>query len=398
MISPHHLTVVMWTVVAGWAATTVLMLLDFEIRSRRYARASGLVTRLTADRAAGRTLPELTLSQFQALVHQGLPRRVETALAAQVRAHEGDALLLALANGSQRAPIDDRLQALQVLASSRHPEAHAALSAALRSSQPEVAAMALRLLRGLDDERAVEVLAAALAAGAASPSRIAAAIDRMTADRGPYLGPLLRHQSQTVRFWSLLLVGRAGASPWIGDVRRLTTDPSAQVRRAAIEALGRIANPADHGRVLACLADPVPMVRVHAARAAASFAGAMMSRGLARLLSDREWVVRAAARDSLCRMGAAATEAVTRTLWEADPFAANNAAEVLFLTGATRSFIARVLRLPNDRALIRLIDRLIAASGPQISRAVYDQLESHEQVELKRILAGAAAVASGRAS
>jgi len=398
MISPHHLSIVTLTVVTAWSATTILILLDFQLRSRRNARASVMVARLSSDRAAGHSLPDLTRSEFQALVQAGLPRRVETVLAQQVRAHEGDAVLLALADGSKQASLDERLQALQVVASGRHPEAYAALAAAIRSPQIEIAALALRLLRGLNDERAIGVLVDALASGAPSPSRIAAALDRMTvAGRGQHLGSLLKNDSQTVRFWGLLLVGRDGTSQWLDDVRRLMTDASPQVRRAAVEVLGRLAHPDDHGRVLASLADPVPMVRVHAARAAASFAGAAMSHGLVRLLSDREWVVRAAARAGLCRMGTAATEAVTRTLWEGDPFAANNAAEVLFLTGATGTFISRLLKQPNDRPLARLVDRLITASGPQIARAVYDRLEPHEQLELKGILAAPPTVTSDRA-
>ena len=149
--------------------------------------------------------------------------------------------------------------------------------------------------------------------------------------------------------------------------------------------------------MLACLGDPQLMVRVHAARAASAFAVDAMAAGLAGLLSDREWIVRAAARDSLCRMGEVATAAVTRALWEGDPFAANNAAEVLFQTGATATLIDRLLKQPEDVELRRLVERLMTASGPQIARAVYDQLEPDHQTELERILTDALAVVRKRA-
>jgi len=398
MISAAHLTVVMWTVIGAWALTTALVMIEFELRVKRNARASDLAEQLkSTGRGAQTELPEMTRSEFQALSHAGLSARVETALAKQVRSHDGDNLLLTLANGARHGSIEDRIEALHVVTSGRHPEMYAALGAALRAPEPEVAAMALRLLKELNDEAAVAVLVDALAAGVYLPSRIAAAVDRMTVERASYLGPLLQHESQTVRFWALLLCGRTGASQWAADVRRLVTDPAPQVRRAAVEALGRLANPEDHSHVLACLADSQPMVRVHAARAAGSFALDTMATGLARLLSDREWIVRAAARDSLCRMGEVATAAVTRVLWEGDPFAANNAAEVLFQTGATATLIARLLAEPDDMELRRLVERLMTASGPQIARAVYDQLEPDHQTELERVLTDALAVVRKRA-
>jgi HEAT repeat protein len=398
MISAGQLTVVMWTVIAAWVVTTVLVMIEFELRVKRKARASGLVDQLrTAGRGPARPLPEVTRSDFQALADAGLPAPVEKALAQQVRSHDGDDLLLTLANGSRPGSIEDRIEALHVVTSGRHPEMYAALAAALRAPEPEVAAMALRLLKELNGEAAVAVLIDALAAGVYLPSRIAAAIDRMTVERASYLGPLLQHESQTVRFWALLLCGRTGASQWAADVRRLVTDQAPQVRRAAVEAMGRLGNPEDQAHVLACLVDPQPMVRVHAARAASAFTVDAMAAGLAGLLSDREWIVRAAARDSLCRMGEVATAAVTRALWEGDPFAANNAAEVLFQTGATATLIDRLLKQPEDVELRRLVERLMTASGPQIARAVYDQLEPDHQTELERILTDALAVVRKRA-
>ena len=96
-------------------------------------------------------------------------------------------------------------------------------------------------------------------------------------------------------------------------------------------------------------------------------------------------------------MGDVATAAVTRVLWEGDPFAANNAAEVLFQTGATATLIGRLLAEPDDMELRRLVERLMTASGPQIARAVYDQLEPDHQTELERVLSDALAVVRKRA-
>ena len=112
----------------------------------------------------------------------------------------------------------------------------------------------------------------------------------------------------------------------------------------------------------------------------------MTGDGLAKLLSDREWVVRAAARDALRTMGTVATPVVIRTLWQGDRFAANNAAEVLFHTGETLNLVREVISGPDKAERVRLVQHLIAASGPQILRAVNDQLDSGEQVVLQRFI------------
>ena len=395
MIPPHLLTAVMLSVITLWLISVVVILVEFRVRERRVARAAALLERLTADNAlAADGLPVLTGSEFQELVHAGLPQHVTAAVAQELRAHEGDTALLAVASGTRHASTEHRIQAMQVLASGRHPETHTVLGAALRAPDAEIEAAALRLLKELNDEAAVRVLVEALAQGTYAASRIAAALDRMTAERGPLLGDLLKHESATVRFWALLLIGRVGASQWAAGVRALLTDASPMVRRAAVEALGRIGSIEDRHPVIERFFDPSPMVRVHAARAAAAFTDAGVADALVKLLSDREWVVRAAARDSLAMMGEVATAAATRTVWQGDPFAANNAAEVLFLTGATVRVIERLLEDPEDQEYRRLVERLIAASGPQIVHALHGQLEPGRQRQLQQLLGEPSTVAA----
>lgn len=386
MISPHVLVVLMWSVIATWALTVVIIVVEFQARKRRSARAEGLVQQLTSGAVMPGAVRRLTRSEFQGLVHAGLPPQMEVALAEGLRSQHGDERLLALATGAARGSLDERIEALQVVVSGRHPHMYGALAGALRAQEGEIAAMGLRLLRSLDTGEAARVLVDALADGAYSGSRIAAALDLMTTDKRGLLLPLLQHESQTVRFWGLLLAGRTRASEWVSVVRTLVLDRSPMVRRAAVEALGRLGMADDRQHVVGRFMDPSAMVRVHAARAAAAFPDAAVADALVKLLSDREWIVRAAARDSLKALGAVATPAVTRALWQGDAFASNNAAEVLFLTGAAVTFINELLLDPTVAERRRLVERLLAASGPQIVRAVHDQLDSTQQAALQRLM------------
>lgn len=390
MISPQILTVLMWSVMTVWSVTAAAVLIEFHVRSRRSARASALHAQFTSEGVTATDAAGLTRAQFQELIQAGLPAGVETSLGRQLRMWEGDAELFALATGSSRATTEEQIYALQVLVSGRHAGMHLALAAALRGPNWDTAAVALRLMRRLDDEPSVRVLVAALAAGDYAPSRIAATLDRMSPARGPYLAPLLDHPSDTVRFWTLLLFGRIDASPWAARIRGLLNDRAPMVRRAAVETLGRTGTIDDWRLVTARFRDPAAMVRVHAARAAAVFPEPGVADALATLLGDREWVVRAAARESLQILGDVAQPAVLRALWLGDPFAVNSAAEVLFVTGATVAMVERLLEQPTDVEQIRLVERVMAASGPQIARAVHDQLEPGEALDLKRLIGGEA--------
>lgn len=397
MISNEVLTLVTWLVIAAWTGTVVVILAEFQSKKRHDARSAHLLDQLTASTLfAADSLPEVSRSEFQELVLAGLSESAQVALAQELRTHGGDAALLALVSGDKRGSIDERIEALQIIVSGRHPEMYTVLAAALRSSQPELASVALRLLRALNDQPSANVLIGALEDDAHAASRIAAALNRMTVDYGPLLGSLLQHESQTVRFWALVLVGRTRSTQWLWTIRKMLTAREPQVRRAAVEAIGRLGSPDDRRLVLARFFDPSPMVRVHAARASVAFADVSVADALARLLSDREWVVRAAARDALRTMGTVATPAIIRTLWQGDPFAANNAAELLFLTGETVKLIREATSRPDQPERIRLVQHLITASGPQILRAVSDQLDPGELAAMERLVERPESMASVR--
>ena len=388
MISTELLTIVMWLVIGAWLGTAAIIVVEFQSRTRQDARAADLLEQLSASSLVDAdSLPDVSPTEFQELVLAGLSDQAQVALAKDLLAQGGDAALLAVVSGEKRASIDERIEALQILVSGRHPQMYPVLATALRSPETELATIALRLLRALNDEPSARVLFAALAEDAHPASRVAAALNRMTVDYGSLAGPLLLHESSTVRFWALLLVGRIGATQWTSTIRSLLTAREPMVRRAAVEALGRLGSVDDRHLIVDCFFDPAPMVRVHAARASVAVADPGVADALTKLLGDREWIVRAAARDALRTLGSLATSSVMRTLWQGDPFAANNAAEVLFLTGETVNLIRDAITSPDKPNRTRFVRHLVAASGPQILRAVNDQLDSGQQVALQALIA-----------
>jgi hypothetical protein len=103
-------------------------------------------------------------------------------------------------------------------------------------------------------------------------------------------------------------------------------------------------------------------VRVHAARAAGHLSGAGSAAPVARLLADREWWVRSAAKDALRGIGLAAIPALLPVLVAEDTFARNGAAEVL-------QDIGFVDFLAAERPGSPLLVRIYAAGGEELRAA-----------------------------
>ena len=397
MIPRLILDALLIVVVGIWAALGLAIVIDRRRFDRRTQRSTSLQKRLhLAPGLASGAAREMTLAEFQEMVFSGLPSAVEASLAHQLLARHGEEHLRALAEGTTAADNPTRVRALQVLVSAAHEGAHYALDRCLRSGNRELASAAVRMLIRLDDRRAAVVLIDALCDGAYAASRLAAAVDRMSVPRSELLAPLLTHANSTPRFWGVRLAGRLGAREWRPRVAELTADPDPLVRRAAVETLGAIGEPKDRVLLLVRFLDPVPMVRVHAARASAAFATPEVADSLCELLRDPEWIVRAAARDALQRVGEVATAALTRALWDEDRFAANSAAEVLFLTGAALRRTRQMMMNPDDGDALRFVTRFLAVAGPLLQHALVAQLGRIEAARLRTLAAAGPSVAEGR--
>lgn len=375
-----------------WAIVGVFVLIDrvrhdaFEHRLDA-ARDELARTNPSLEEHAKQVSRRIRTSDFQQLALDGLPHNVEIALARQVWLHAGEDKIRRQANGSDSVGMWQRIAALQVLASSGTSEAYPALDRALRSGSAPLASAAMRMLTTLGGRDAALVLIRALRDGAYSRARLAAAIDRLPALPADLLAPLFESLEPQARFWGVRLAGRFRAREWTPAIRRLTNDGSPLVRRAVVEALGAIGDTADRDLLLARFADPIPFVRAHAARASAIFTDQGVVTALVNLLSDREWIVRAAARRALRAIGTPAVASLVRAMWDADGFAANSAAEVLYQTGTIGELARRVVDAPSTAAEpMRIVHRYMAIAGPHLRHALVTRFTIPERALLLRLL------------
>jgi HEAT repeat protein len=231
-----------------------------------------------------------------------------------------------------------RISALHVLQHVRPTAIHALLRVALGDADADVASAAATVLQRIGDRRAAEILIEGLRTSRLPASRIAARLERFTIPLGDLLRPMLGDERPESRYWgATLLRDYHDEEGLAATIMPLVDDADAPVRKAALLTLGAMV-PLGVTRVATRrLSDPAPFVRSAAIRALAQAGERSPDRArrkaiassITPLLADREWTVRAAAKDALVVLGPGTWREVAAELSSSDGFARNGAAEVL---------------------------------------------------------------------
>jgi len=209
--------------------------------------------------------------------------------------------------------------------------AEALLYQSLRSDIPELRTASVTALASLADRHdwAIDGLVEALAEASENPVRVAGELDRLAPRPGPRLAPLVAHPNPVVRAYAVRLLSRYPALAEL-HAPACTSDPSPNVRGAALETLRVAGSTAALRHALRLLDDPHPQVRAQACRTAAAVSGRASAAYLVPLLADTSWWVREAAREALVAAGEHATVAAVEPALEShDPALRSGAALVL---------------------------------------------------------------------
>lgn len=355
-----------------WVALTLALIGSRAIydRHRRNMRAA-----VAAFRPRFQLHPDL----------DSLPRKVIEAVAADSRTNLRQAevfaryaitkwdpaeLISAAAGRNRRSGKWMRIEALRILVLGNHLSARPLLERAVDARDRDVTGAAVALLAYKDDKWSARQLVRALKDGAYPRSRTAAQVERLTVSTKSLLLPLLRDKEPPVRFWAATLLERYAGSHDVNRVlSRAAKDSDPNVRKAAVETLGRSGGPYAAETALARLADPFWYVRAHAARAIGDLRRGDLSYAVSPLLADQEWWVRTAAKDALQKLGTAAVPAVTSMLESPDRFARNGAAEVLQNLGVLDEALQAARGNPHAAGDLDMIRRIITAGGISFAQA-----------------------------
>jgi HEAT repeat protein len=377
---------------ALWLVLSVWVVIDRVFHDRR-RRQLGIIQRSLSDPRLG----ELSYAERSAFVRQFLdkvPARMvyrmsgDDQLPAWVREECARMALAAIGlpqmlrdatphRGARRKW--RRISALHVLLHARPSAIHALLRAALGDADADVASAAATVLQRIGDERAAQILIEGLRTSRLPASRIAARLERFTIPLDRLLRPMLADERAEMRYWAATLLREHHDESGLATaIMPLVDDHDAPVRKAALLTLGAM-QPLGVARVATRrLADPAPFVRSAAIRALAQAGERSPDRArrkaiassICPLLADREWTVRAAAKDALVRLGPGAWREVAAELSSTDGFARNGAAEVLQNLGVldwTLRGIASGAH-PTDEA-VDVLRRALHEGGVAMSRA-----------------------------
>lgn len=304
-----------------------------------------------------------------------------------------------LQSGWQGLDESTRVRACQLLGRTTGPTGAVLLQSALRGTDPYVRSAAAQSLAERGATEALPALTAGLvqAASAASSeamgdfeeagafeNAIAALVERAGAAVANDVAVLLETYCEgapsAFRLAVARLLGHFGTPLHVPRLELLLSDPSAEVRRAAVEAVARVA-PARVDVLRCALADEEPRVRAGAAIALGSSGDAAVMADLAALAEDADSRVSGAALRSLADWALSEGSAMAR-----------ERALVLLSIGITRGGMAALASLEALTRLggsdaVELAFGALASPEPEVAEAAVVCIGRHgSRDELTRLL------------
>jgi HEAT repeat protein len=380
-----------------WLALAAWLLVDRAIHDRRARTLRMAWRRLrpsaedTGPTPGARTVqsllervPRRTIERHAA--DQATPIWVAQALAEHALERNPERLLRAAAGHRGERGRWRRIAALHILCRSGHADLVPFLRRALRDPDRDVAGAAVSLLGTLREPEAAALLVTALRERLQPQSRVAARLDRFPLEIAEIIAPLVRDPDRSCRFWGATLLARYGGRPGVaGALAQLAADSDPDVRKAAIESLGRLGGSTAATAAVALSRDPVWFVRAHAARALGDMKRADLASHVLPLLGDEQWWVRAAAKDALVAMGVGVGARVAALLEDGDRFVRNGASEVLQNLGLLDTVAARVADGGEDGDL-DFLRKAAAAGGPALAEGILSRAAPDAAVRLRDLL------------
>jgi HEAT repeat protein len=237
---------------------------------------------LTTLEAQGAVAEEVAVEAFSTLDPEA--QRIACELLGRTRGAAGEARLLACLDAPD----------VEVRVAAAHGLARRAPRSALERLVARLAALAGAPEPGLDEER--EALCEAL-------GRLAESREELASDVVRALAEALAGASDAPRVVLARLLAEVARAEDVAIVRRLQKDVSPSVRRAAVQALGRLEPAGVSESLRLALADEVPSVRVAAAHALGNAATPDVIAHLRQLADDPDPQVRSAALRAVGRVG-----------------------------------------------------------------------------------------------
>jgi len=226
-----------------------------------------------------------------------------------------------------------RIEAILALGLSGASSAIAVFEKGLFEKDADISYFCMLSLGQIQTELSLKILLSFLKKNKLSRQKVASILESFPPSAADIIVKLVDDPDPEVRFWATKILSRFKPVKYMGKIKALSWDKSAQVRAAACECFGNIGGKEAEEILIPCLKDESWLVRVQAAQGLAKAIGGRSAKYIAELLSDNSLNVVEAAKEILIQNIDASLPYLKKILDGQDELARKMAVEVLTTAG-----------------------------------------------------------------
>ncbi|OGS43321.1 MAG: hypothetical protein A2539_10565 [Elusimicrobia bacterium RIFOXYD2_FULL_34_15] len=237
-----------------------------------------------------------------------------------------------------------RIEAIIILGYFKSPNTIQILKQTLSNKDSDIVYFSLISLGHIKNLESAEILLSAIKNRIFSSFKIAAILEHFPPDIVEILINNLTDQDQNLRLWSIKIISRFKPKQYAHKISVLTDDTSPDIRAAACECLGEIAEESTKEAVKKCLKDRIWYVRLHATRALENILGPKSIADIAPLLKDIHWFVRENVKDIMIKHFSEAIIFINKFLNENDQSVKQSCIEIMDISGYRDKVLENIVK------------------------------------------------------
>jgi HEAT repeat protein len=237
-----------------------------------------------------------------------------------------------------------RIEALLAIGFIGTPQALDILKKSICSKEGDVAYFSMLSLGRIKTAGSAKILMDAIRMHVSSGYEVASIVETFPATVADDLIDIAENGDPTVRFWAIRIIGRFKPKKYIKRICGLTHDDLPDIRAAACECLGELADVSTKDVIKQRLADTVWFVRMHAVRAIAEIAKEDCIPDVSSLLMrDTNWYVKRAVKEAMEKYVDKAIPYIRKAFASEDLDARKDCVEIIEVAGYLKKMFDDIL-------------------------------------------------------
>jgi len=257
-----------------------------------------------------------------------------------------------------------RIEAILSLGYAQDTSSLSILEGALFSKDDDVSYFAMVSLAGIKNRDSASILLAFLKMGGSSPHVILSILEKFGSDIDEDITLLASSEDPKTRQWAAKLIAARNMFYAASDVKKLLSDPSAEVRSAACDCIGRLKDTTAKNELKERLGDNAWFIRMNAVRALSRTFGKDAIPDIVPLIFDPTLFVKESVKSAITKDIEAAIPYIGRILEEGDPLTKQEVIEALEASGYLKKILDDIAyKSGKDHAAAsELLEKMLKAS------------------------------------